>query len=195
MDIYMEQMKADYDQLVDGLDASYKKLDLYVDLRKAKKNEILKKTSSVESCSRYLCSGFVGLFQEGEERDILTEIFMTSDVAFDSESYLNASRTDFYLKCLSDIIFIELSKKAESQVIENHPKFVKLGLAINHRMLSRQGERSRIKNLGISRGYPEFVNALPGIEKLLTQSELASYFNCTDRTVRSVLKEYKSKQK
>jgi|GEM_PF-3141016 len=195
MDIYLARMKADYDQLVDGLDASYLKLELYVNLRKAKKKDILKGTTSVETCSRYLCEGFVGLFLAGEDRTVLTEIFMATDVVFDSESYLNASKTDYYLKCLSDVIYFELSKKAELQLIDNHPEFVKLGLAINHRLISRLAERSRIKNLGISKGYPAFIKAMPGIGELLTQAELASYFNCTDRTVRSIVREYKSRIK
>jgi len=191
MDIYMERMKADYNQLVDGLDAEFSRLDFYVNLRRAKKNELLKTTNKIELNSRYICSGIVGLYFEDEDRPVLIQVFKETDVAFDVESYLNTSVTSFYLKCLSDVVYYELSKSSELQLVVNHPKFIKLLIAVKHRMLSRQTERARIKNFGISKGYPVFIKSVQGIENLLTQADLATYFNCTTRTVRNAVRKYK----
>lgn len=190
MDLYMAKMEADYGQLVDGLGAEFSKLLLYVDFRRAKKNEVLKATTKVESNSRYICSGIVGMYFESEDGPLLIQVYKETDVAYDSESYRNASVTNFYLKCLSDVVYYELSKSSELQLVLNHPKVMKLLLAINHRMLSRQTESARIKNLGVSKGYPEFIRSVPGIENLLTQADLATYFNCTPRTVRNALRKY-----
>jgi len=191
MDLYKEKMKADYRQLVDGLDEEFSKLLLYVNFRRAKRNEVLKPISKVELNSRYICSGIAAMYFEGEDGPLLIQVYKESDVAYDSESYHNASITNFRLKCLSDVVYYELSKSSEDQLVLNHPKVMKLLLAINHRMLSRQTESARIKNLGVTKGYSEFINAVPGIENLLTQADLATYFNCTARTVRNAVRKYK----
>ncbi|WP_139229094.1 cyclic nucleotide-binding domain-containing protein [Algoriphagus aquimarinus] len=179
-------MKEDCDPLVPDLILDYTKVDLFLNLRKGKKGEVLKDTSSVETCSRYICEGFIGLFYDSEKGPVLSEIFQATDVAFDFHSYLTGERTQDYIKCLSDVVYYELSKKSEMTLIQNHPDFAKLGFQINHRMLKRLYQRSRIKAMGITKGYKQFVEYLPGIELHLSQSKIASYFFCSERSVREV---------
>lgn len=183
---YLAKMKADYDPLVPDLILDYSKVELYLDLRKRKKDEVLKDTSSIETCSRYICEGFIGLFYDSEKGPILSEIFQATDVAFDFQSYLNHGKTQNYIKCLSDVVYYELTKKSEMNLIQNYPEFAKLGSQVNHRMLKRLELRSRIKVMGISKGYKQFVEYLPGIELHLSQAKIASYFSCSERTVREV---------
>lgn len=183
---YLAKMKADYDPLVPDLKLDYSKVELYLDLKKRKKDEVLKDTSSIETCSRYICEGFLGLFYDTEKGPVLSEIFQATDVGFDFQSYLNHGKTQNYIKCLSDVVYYELSKKSEMTLIQNHPEFAKLGLAINHRLLKRLVLRSRIKAMGISKGYKQFLEYLPGIALHLSQAKIASYFSCSERTVREV---------
>ena len=183
---YLAKMKEDYDPLVPDLNLDYSKLDLYLDLRKRKKDEVLKDTSSIETCSRYIFEGFIGLFFDSENGPVLSEIFQATDVAFDFQSYLRGEKSQNYMKCLSDVVYYELTKKSEMTLIQNHPEFAKLGLAINHRLLKRLDLRSRIKAKGISKGYKRFLEYMPGIELHLSQAKIASYFSCSERTVREV---------
>lgn len=183
---YLAKMKEDYDPLVPDLKLDYSKVELYLDLRKRRKEEILKDTSGVETCSRYICEGFIGLFYDSEKGPVLSEIFQATDVAFDFQSYLKGEKTENYIKCLSDVVYFELSIKSEMALIQNYPDFAKLGLKINHRLLRRLDQRSRIKVMGITKGYREFVEFMPGVELHLSQSKIASYFSCSERTVREV---------
>ena len=183
---YLAKMKEDYDPLVPDLKLDYSKLDLHLDLRKRKKDDILKDTSGIETCSRYICEGFIGLFYDSEKGPVLSEIFQPTDVAFDFQSYLKDDKTQNYIKCLSDVVYYELTKKSEMTLIQNHPEFAKLGLKINHRLLKRLQLRSRIKVMGITKGYREFLDYMPGIELHLSQAKIASYFSCSERTVREV---------
>ena len=183
---YLAKIKDDHDPLVPDLKFDYSKLDLYLDLRKRKKDEVLKDTSSIETCSRYICEGFIGLFYDTEKGPVLSEIFQATDVAFDFQSYLKGEKSQNYVKCLSDVVYYELTKKSEMTLIQNHPEFAKLGLAINHRLLKRLDLRSRIKAKGISKGYKRFLEYMPGIELHLSQAKIASYFSCSERTVREV---------
>lgn len=183
---YLAKMKEDYDPLVLDLNLDYSKLDLYLDLRKRKKDEVLKDTSSIETCSRYIFEGFIGLFFDSENGPVLSEIFQPTDVVFDFQSYLKGEKSQNYIKCLSDVVYYELTKKSEMTLIQNHPEFAKLGLAINHRLLKRLDLRSRIKAMGISKGYKRFLEYMPGIDLHLSQAKIASYFSCSERTVREV---------
>lgn len=184
-------MKQDYDQLNPGLSLDYQKLKLYMYLRKGKKGMILKESNAIELCSRYICEGYMGLMKQTEEVEVLKEIFNQSDVAFDFKSYWKEKKTKSYLICLTDVVYFEVSKKSESDLIKNFPEFTRLGLAINHRLLERLSRRSSIKGMGIHKGYKKFLQIFPGIDQILSQNKIASYFGCTARTVRSVQKEFR----
>lgn len=185
------KMREDYDNLVPGLNLDYEKLKLYMYLRRGKKGMVLKEAHSIETCSRYVCDGYLGLFVQKEEGEVLKEIFKVTDVAFDFKSYWRNKKTKSYLSCLSDVTYFEVSKKSEHDLVKTFPEFVDLGLAINHRLQDRLVKRSSIKNMGIHKGYKKFLQEFPGIQALLSQSRIASYFNCTARTVRSVQKKFK----
>ena len=189
---YMAKMKEDYKPLISDLKLDFNKLELFLNLRKGKKDEILKNTIDIEICSRYICEGFIGLFSDSEKGPVLSEIFQATDVAFDFPSYLWGEKTENYMMCLSDVVYFELSKANEMILIQKYPEFAKLGLRINHRLLKRVLMRSRIKVMGISKAYQDFVEYMPGIEDHLSQAKIASYFSCSERTVREVQHAFKS---
>ncbi|SFU01885.1 cAMP-binding domain of CRP or a regulatory subunit of cAMP-dependent protein kinases [Algoriphagus locisalis] len=191
METHLAQMKEDYDQLVPGLSLDYQKLKLYMYFRKRKKGTILKAPNTLEKCSRYICKGYMGLMKQMEDGEVLKEIFGSTDVAFDFKSYAKEKKTKSYLICLSDVVYFEVSKESELDLVKHFPEFIKLGLAINHRLLERVSRRSSIKGKGIHKGYRKFLQDFPGIDRVLSQNKIATYFGCTDRTVRAVQKEYK----
>ena len=185
------KMREDYDNLVPGANLDYEKLKLFMYLRRGKKGMILKESNTVENCSRYICDGYVGLIVQKEEGEVLKEIFRSTDVAFDIKSYSRNKKTKSYLMCLSEVTYFEVSKKSEHELVKTFPEFIDLGLAINHRLQDRLVKRSSIRGMGIHKGYKKFLQEFPGIEELLSQSRIASYFGCTARTVRSVQKKFK----
>ncbi|MBN3581961.1 hypothetical protein JYB64_06140 [Algoriphagus aestuarii] len=186
------KMREDYENLVPGLNLDYEKLKLFMYLRRGKKGVILKESHTVENCSRYICEGYLGLLVQKEEGEVLKEIFRSTDVAFDIKSYSRNKKTKSYLVCLSDVTYFEVSKKSEHELVKTFPEFIELGLAINHRLQDRLVKRSSIRGMGIHKGYKKFLQEFPAIETLLSQNRIASYFNCTTRTVRSVQKKFKT---
>lgn len=192
MENNLKKMKEDYGKLVPGLSLDFEKLKFYMYLKKAKKGTILKQSGTVEICSRYICEGYTCRMKAKESEDRVKEIFKETDVACDFKSYWKGKKTKSYLICLTDVVYFELSKKSELELVRLFPEFTSLGLAINHRLLERLAKRSSMKVNGIHKSYGKFLETFPGIDEVLSQSKIASYFGCTDRTVRSVQKEYKS---
>lgn len=195
MENNLKKLKEDCVQLVPGLSLDFEKLRYYIYLKKAKRGDIIKEPNTIEICSRYICEGYIGLLKEGEEGEALKEIFKVTDIAFDFKSYWKEKKTKSYLKCLSDVVYFEVSKKSELELVRLFPEFTSLGLAINHRLLERFSRRSNLKGQGIHKSYPKFLQVFPGIDEVLSQNKIASYFGCTARTVRYVQKEFKSERK
>lgn len=184
------KMKSDYDKLVPGLNLDYEKLKLYMYLRRGKKGSLLKEALTIETCSRYILDGYLGLMVEKVDGEILKEIFKPTDVAFDFKSYWKGKKTKSFLICLTDVTFFEVSKKSEKDLVKNFPEFIDLGLAINHRLQERLSRRSAIKGMGVLKGYRKFLKTFPGIDGILSQNRIATFFGCTTRTVRSVQKKF-----
>ncbi|MEB2778356.1 hypothetical protein SYJ56_23810 [Algoriphagus sp. D3-2-R+10] len=109
MDIYMEQLIADYNTIKKFPEESYEDVYHKLTLRSVSRNGILKKVDMADEKCRYICEGYVGLFQEMQDGLKLFRIFGPSDVAFDEQSFRTKTPSKTVLKALSDTVFLDFS--------------------------------------------------------------------------------------
>ena len=143
----------------------------------------IKKNGEVDNHSRFLCEGFIGAFQYTEDSFVLTNIFQAGDVVFDETSYLSGKVSDVELKALSTVIFLELNKSDENELLELVPDFYPLALRIAQSVTERNSRIASISRMGLEIGYHVLMKEFPGLEQVITNRELAGFFGISRRSV------------
>ncbi|QYH38956.1 Crp/Fnr family transcriptional regulator [Algoriphagus sp. NBT04N3] len=187
METYIQQMKEDYDSILPVSEDLYRSISLFLDLKRRKRGEVLKPSGSVETLSRYICEGYVGIYYPQKEELHLRYVLSPTDTVFDMHSYLSEEKSLVEIRALTDILFFEFPKEAEIQVVSQFPEFAQLGILINHRIQQRLDRQNAILRMDFKEGYPAFLQSHPGIEFYLKNWDWASLFQCSLRTVSRVL--------
>lgn len=187
METYIQQMKQDYDSILPVSEDLYRSISLFLDLKRRKRGEVLKPSGSVETLSRYICEGYVGIYYPQKEEMHLRYVLSPTDTVFDMHSYLSEEKSLVEIRALTDILFFEFPKEAEIKVVSEFPEFAQLGILINHRIQQRLDRQNAILRMDFKDGYPAFLQSHPGIGFYLKNWDWASLFQCSLRTVSRVL--------
>lgn len=179
----MDQLIADFNSIKRFSDESYETVYQKLTLWKVSRGQVLKKVDMVDDKSRYICEGFVGLFQEGHNGFKLFRIFGPSDVAFDEQSFRSNSSSKTLLRALSETVFLEFSLEAENDLLSKKPEFYSLALEVAHLINKRHVEQQAIKAIKFKAGFPLLLKKFPGIGQYLKNQDLADFFNCSISTV------------
>lgn len=183
MDEYKRRMWEDYNQIISISLEAYGDVFKSLLLKKLKKGVIVKHKGTADGVSRYLCEGFIGEYVAVKDEFILEQIFQPTDTVFDDSSFFAQIKTDVYLKTLSDVIFLEFSKESELMVIKKSKELNQLSHFVIHRLTERKSNLNRIRLKRLEGGYPDLVKDYPGIEKVLNQTDIASFFATSVRSV------------
>lgn len=193
MDEYKRRMWEDYNQIIPISLEAYGDVFKSLLLKKLKKGAILKPKGTADGVSRYLCDGFIGEYVAVKDEFILEQIFQPTDTVFDDSSFFAQIKTDVYLKALSDVIFLEFSKESELMVIKKSKELNQLSHFVIHRLTERKSNLNRIRLKRLEGGYSELMKEYPGIEKVLTQADIASFFSSSVRSVARLQAKLKKK--
>ena len=180
---YLHQLIADYNSIRKFSDESYEAVFQKLTLRKVYRGEILKKVNTVDIKSRYICKGYLGLFQERKSGFQLSVIFGESDSAFDEQSFRTNTASNSIIRALSDTIYLGFTLEAEIELLSKKPEFYSLALEVAHRINRRHAEQQAIKDRKFKDGFPLLLKKFPGIAQYLKNQELADFFNCSISTV------------
>ncbi|MBB6328860.1 CRP-like cAMP-binding protein [Algoriphagus iocasae] len=180
---YMDQLIADYNRIKKFSDEAYESVFHKLILRRVSRGEILKKVDTVDIKSRYICEGFLGLYQEGKAGFQLVRIFGKSDTAFDEKSFRTNIPSKSIIKALSDTVYLGFTLEAETELLAKKPEFYSLALEVVHRINKRHVEQEAIKAKKFKEGFPLLLKKLPGIGQYLKNQDLADLFNCSISTV------------
>ncbi len=190
----MDQLIADYNEIKKFSDESYEAVYQTLTLRQVSRGEILKKLDTVDIKSRYICEGYLGLYHEGEDRNVLFRFFGKSDVAFDEQSFRSNTPSKTMLKALSDAVYLGITLDAETELLSKKPEFYSLALEVAHRINKRNVEQQEIKEKKFQYGFPLLIKKFPGLVQYLKNQELADYFNCGVSTVERLKYQVLNKQ-
>lgn len=166
-----------------------------VKLISASKIKPIKKVGDVDSCSRFLCEGFIGSFQFAEDELVLTNIFQVGDVVFDETSYLSGKASNVELKALCSVIFLELNKSDEDQLLKLVPDLYPLAHRIAHSIAEKNSKNVSISRMGIKKGYPVLMKEFPGLECVITNKDLGGFFGVSRRSAERFKQKLKFSQK
>ncbi|UZD22307.1 hypothetical protein PBT90_02505 [Algoriphagus halophytocola] len=179
----MNQLIADNNRIRKFSDEAYEAVFQKLTLRRVSRGEILKKVDTVDVKSRYICEGFLGLFQEGKKGLQLFRIFGKSDTAFDEQSFRSNAPSKTMIRALSDTVFLGFTLEAETEILSRKPEFYSLALEVAHRINKRHVEQEAIKTRKFMDGFPLLLKKYPGIGQHLKNQDLADFFNCSISTV------------
>lgn len=180
---YISMLIADYDQLLPLPLEAYEQVVPHLLQVSLKRNTVVKNSGKPDLASRYLCSGFLGVYHSLGERVELMSIFKSSDTVFDEYSYRSGIASETVIKSISDVVFLEFTRKAEELLLKNHPEFSLLAHRVAHRISERKTKVHAISKMGLEEGYGVLMDEFPGLEAEITNSDLASFFGVHTRTV------------
>ncbi len=173
----------DYNSIIKIKEEDYNPVFEKLIFRKLPKNHVIKHSHKIDDRSRYICEGFVGLYEEGESRDQLYLIFGKTDTAFDPDSFKKEQESMFLLKTMSPTILFEFSEESEQVLLTQHPDFLTLALKVNIRIRERYINQLRIKSLKFNEGYSRLIEKFPHIQQVIKNQELADFFKISISTV------------
>jgi hypothetical protein len=180
---YFKKMMEDYNNIKFFSENEYQSVLRRIVFRKYPKNYILKNKNEPDNFSRYICNGYIGLFDGTINRNKLKLIFGPTDTVFDKKGFRESKPTPIIIKTLSETMLFEFSKASEMALFEMNKDFCLLALEVSHRITLRTFEQSELKRLGLKNGVSSLAKKYPGIEKILKNQDLADYFNTSLRTI------------
>lgn len=175
--LYFKKMMLDYNSIIPFSDLEYEEVRKRVVFRKYPKRFILKEAGKSDHCSRYICRGMIGLYEQSSGKPKLTLIMSETDTAFDEEGFRENLITDNVLMTLTDCLLFEFGREEEQELFRVNANFRSLALEVAHRITKRNFEQMEIKRLGVRNGLEKLMNRFRGIEKVLRNQELADYFS------------------
>ena len=182
MENFMAQLKADLDTLMIIPYEEYLKLKPYLNITKYPKNVVLKSPTEIESKSRYVFEGLIGLFENSDNKSICRRIFSKSDIVCDFDSYLNEKTTNLSFIAYTDCIVAELTKQNEPLVVNTMKVFAELGIKINHRITSRDNDWKKIYWLKPDKRYDHLYKICPSLTEVKVK-DICGILNLPERTV------------
>ncbi len=180
--LYFKKMMKDYNSIIPFSDLEYEEVRTRVVFRKYPKRYILKEAGKSDHCSRYICVGMVGLYDQSSGKPKLTLIMSDTDTAFDEEGFRDNLPTSNVLMTLTDCLLFEFGREEEQELFRVNANFRSLALEVAHRINKRNFEQLEIKKLGMKNGFEKLMLRFRGIEKVLKNRELADYFSWSLRS-------------
>lgn len=178
----MVKMKNDYDSLMVIPLEEYLKLMPYLTFKKYPKNTVLKGVTEVESLSRYIFEGMIGLYENKEEESVCRRIYCPNDTVCDFESYLSRVKNNLSIITYTECLVAEFSRENEVLVIENLKFFAELGLKINHRITSRDAQWKKLYWLEPVQRYEHLYTICPCLGEVRIK-HVCGILNLPERTV------------
>jgi hypothetical protein len=183
---FIDQMIADYDRLIKIPRESYDLVIPSLKLVTKQRNECIKAAGEVDVLSRYICDGFVGYYNEVNDKKFLFAIYQTSDTVFDLDSYRTGIPSPNELVAISKVTYLEFPIEVENEVTQRDSNLMRLALLVNQRIANRQSRVHEISKMEPEIGYPILLREFKGIGMALTVPQLASFFHVSNRTFNRV---------
>lgn len=153
-----------------------------VNLKEVARRKTIKSMGKPEFHSRFLCQGFIGSYLYCEGEFVLKNIFQAGDVVFDETSYLSGKPSDIEIRAISRTVFFELDKEVENELLRMVPDFYPLAHRIAHSFAEKNSRNSAISKMGIEKGYHVLMEEFPGLESVITNTDLGGFFGISRRT-------------
>lgn len=180
---YQKQLVDFFNQLMTVSEEELSPVFPLIHQKSVKRGILIKNPGDVDTNSRFLCSGFIGLYKEEKGKQNLEHIFGKGDVVREYHSYYSGNRMDYYLKSITEVVFLEMSVPDQKTMLDTHPILMELNGKMMHFIIQRRAKVSGVRILGLKNGYPELLKVLPGIGSFLDRKELAAFFNCSTSKV------------
>jgi len=175
--LYQKKLMEDYNTIKRIPEEDYLPVFRKLIFRKLPRNHILKQSNKIDDRSRYICEGFVGLYEVEDNRDKLHLIFGPTDTAFDPESFKKETASRSIIKTLSPTYLFEFTEESEQLLLTQSPGFIELAHEVNIRIRERHIHQLKIKNLKFTEGYPKLIEIFPRIQQHIKNQELADFFS------------------
>lgn len=192
---YKKQVMEKFQHLCTISETAYDQAFSRVKLREVSRSRSIKNAGEAEVYSRFLCKGFIGSFQYCDGEFILKNIFQSGDVVFDETSYLSCEPSEVEIRAISKIVFFELDKSTEDELLALVPDFYPLAHRIAHSIAEKNSKNVSISRMGIEKGYDVLMREFPGLESVLTNRDLGGFFGISTRSAERFKQKLKFSQK
>ncbi len=137
----------------------------------------------MDSLSRFLCEGTIGLYIDKEEEPQLEHVFGTADIVREYHSYYDRVISPYYLKAMSDAVVLQIERDLSDIGIYGTSEFFQVDNALYNYILQRRTAVTAIRALGLQEGGEQLDILLPGAFGHFKLRDLTTFFNRSISTV------------
>ena len=100
-------------------DSAFEKVREFLEIRNAKRKATIRDAGTVETESRFLVEGMIGMYYMGK----LSRLYFPGDVFMDFESYQTQMPSKYRFRSLGESVYISLSYPNETLLLKEIPEF------------------------------------------------------------------------
>ena len=193
---YISELKLKFESYAQISVESWSLLASIIKFQELEKDEILLRNGQIAKNIHFVCKGALRAYVTDYDGNIYNKnIFLETDFAGSTVSYLQNTPSNFTLEALENTILISLDYKKYRQLIENNidlKNFYIAYLENNWIIEKEQREVSLVMDNATER-YLELLSKHPKIDQRIQQLQLASHLGITPTQLSRIRKELKKK--
>lgn len=159
-------------------DCAFRKLGKFIKVSELDRKKVIRFAGAVETESRVLLSGLVGMYFNGE----LIRLFFRGDMFLDFESYLNLIPSKYEFKAILKSRYSHLSSKDEELVLKEIPEFKVVSETLINRLRNENHEWFAFTQMHYEDKLRILELKFPDFKYTLTLSEQAKILGISPST-------------
>jgi CRP-like cAMP-binding protein len=169
--------------------------DLFISLLNKKtylKKEDILIPGGVCTHQNYVLSGCVKVYYpDAEGNEHIVKFAIEDWWAFDIGSFFHATPAFYGIRCLEETTVLQLTHDAHQRILDKIPAFEKFyRLMLQNSFIALQNRMAGNLAVTARQRYENFQQKYPGLEKRISQKNIASYLGITPVFLSMIRKEY-----
>lgn len=174
---------------------SWELIQSIVTFQKLNKNETLLRSGDVAKNIHFICTGALRAYVTDYDGNIYNKnIFLKTDLAGSTVSYLLGKPSNFTLEALEDTILINLDYKKYRQFIEDNIDLKNFYIAYleNNWIIEKEQREVSLVMENATERYLKLLKKHPNIDKRIQQFHIASHLGITPTQLSRIRKNMKN---
>jgi len=191
---YISDLKVKFESYAPISKESWSQIESIIKFQEIDKDEILLANGQIAKNVHFICEGALRAYVTDYHGNIYNKnIFLETDFAGSTVSYLKETPSNFTLEALEDTVLINLDYKKYRQLIDNNldlKNFYIAYLEKNWVIEKEQREVSLVMDNATER-YMELLSKYPNIDQRILQLHIASHLGITPTQLSRIRKDLK----
>lgn len=194
--LYISAFKAKLNSYSPITEESWSKIEALITFSRFKKDDLIIRNGAIAKSIYFVCNGALRAYTTDSEGNFYTKnIFLESNLAGSTVSYLLSKPSQFTIDALEDSIVIAVNYKAYRQLINTHNDLKDFYIAYLEKnwVIDKEPREVALVMENAKSRYLNLLEIHPNIDQRIQQMHLASHLGITPTQLSRIKKELKNK--